>query len=237
MKKTIYLLISLFVISCVEINSQVIKNIDASVFESSIKKEDAVILDVRTAQEFRSGHIQDATNIDFYADDFLDKLKIVRKEVPIYVYCRSGGRSTAATRKMKALGFTQVYNLVGGIGAWKAKNYPITKSKYVKKLSEPVFTSSDIDSVLKTNEIVLMSFTTQWCVPCKKMKPITEEIKKENPNIKLIYIDADANKELMSIWDIAGVPSFIVFKNSKDVFRQTGLMSKQELLNNLGLFY
>ena len=65
------------------------------------------------------------------------------------------------------------------------------------------------------------------------MKVITEEIKKENSNIKILYIDADANKELMSIWNITGVPTFIVFKNSKDVFRRTGLMTKKELLGNL----
>ena len=80
---------------------------------------------------------------------------------------------------------------------------------------------------------VLVSFTTQWCVPCQKMKVITDEIKHENSNIKVLYIDADANKELMSMWDITGVPTFIVFKNSKNIFRQLGLISKKELLENL----
>ena len=215
MKNTIYLLLVLCLISCVNTNSQVIENIGASAFERLIKKEDVIILDVRTSQEFDSGHIQDATNIDFYADDFIDKLKIVRKDVPIYVYCRSGGRSSAAASKMQALGFSRVYNLVGGIGAWEAINYPIIKSKDIKKLSKPIFKSSEFDNILKTNEIVLVSFTTQWCVPCKKMKLITEEIKKENSNIKVLYIDADANKELMSMWDITGVPTFIVFTAPK----------------------
>ena len=132
---------------------------------------------------------------------------------------------------MQVLGFNRVYNLVGGISAWEAKNYPIIKSKDIKKLSKPIFKSSDFDNILNTNEIVLVSFTTQWCVPCKKMKVITDEIKKENSNIKVLYIDADANKELMSMWDITGVPTFIVFKNSKNVFRQLGLISKKELLD------
>ena len=233
MKNTIYLLLSLCIISCVDTNSQVIENIGVSAFESLTKKEDAIILDVRTFQEFGSGHIKDATNIDFYANDFIDKLKIVRKDVPVYVYCKSGGRSSSAARKMQVLGFNRVYNLVGGISAWEAKNYPIIKSKDIKKLSKPIFKSSDFDNILNTNEIVLVSFTTQWCVPCKKMKVITDEIKKENSNIKVLYIDADANKELMSMWDITGVPTFIVFKNSKNVFRQLGLISKKELLDNL----
>ncbi len=230
MKKVLYLLC---LISCVNTSSQVIENIGVLQFELLIKKEDAVILDVRTFQEFVSGHIEDATNIDFHADDFIDKLKIVRKDVPIYVYCKSGGRSAAAARNMQELGFTKVYNLVGGIGAWESASYPIIKSKGNKKLSPPIFTALDIEDILQTNEIVLMSFTTQWCVPCQKMKPIIENVKKENSKVKVLLIDVDANKELMKKWEIEGIPAFIIFKNSIDIFRHIGLISQQELLDHL----
>ena len=92
-----------FLISCGHTNSQIIENIEAPQFQKLINKETGIIIDVRTPQEFHSGHIEDATNIDFYASDFTDKLKIVRKDGPIYVYCRSGGRSSSAASKMKKL--------------------------------------------------------------------------------------------------------------------------------------
>ena len=63
--------------------------------------------------EFEFTHNIDATNINFYGSDFTTKLNLIRKDVPIYVYCRSGGRSAKAVQKMKALGFDKVYNLLG----------------------------------------------------------------------------------------------------------------------------
>jgi rhodanese-related sulfurtransferase len=233
MKKISYLLSAIFLISCGNTNSQIIENVGASQFQSLIKKEEGIIIDVRTTQEFSSGHIKDATNIDFYADDFMDKLKIVRKDVPIYVYCRSGGRSSASASKMEELGFTKIYNLAGGIGAWDSKNYVTIKAKEGKKSSQPTFTVSEVEDVLKTNELILIDFSTQWCVPCKKMKPVIQEIQKENPNARVLFIDADVNKELIEKHQIKGVPVFIVFKNAKEVFRHLGIISKEDLLKQL----
>ena len=67
-------------------------------------------------------------------------------------------------------------------------------------------------------------------MPCKKMKPIIQEIEKENPKIKVVFIDADINKELIKKYEINGVPVFIGFKNSKEVFRHVGIISKEEIV-------
>ena len=233
MKKVLSLLGAIFIISCGNTNSQIIENIVAQQFQKLIKKGDGIIIDVRTSQEFNSGHIKDATNIDFYADDFIDKLKIVRKDIPIYVYCRSGGRSSSSASKMEKLGFTKVYNLLGGIGSWDSANYKTVKSKEGKRSIQPTFTISEMDNILKTNETVLMAFSTEWCVPCKKMKPVIQEIQQENSNVKVLFIDADVNKELVKRCQIKGVPIFIVFKNAKEVFRHVGIISKEELFKQL----
>jgi len=233
MKKVLSLLGAIFIISCGNTNSQIIENIVAQQFQKLIKKGDGIIIDVRTSQEFNSGHIKDATNIDFYADDFIDKLKIVRKDIPIYVYCRSGGRSSSSASKMEKLGFTKVYNLLGGIGSWDSANYKTVKSKDEKRSIQPTFTISEMDNILKTNETVLMAFSTEWCVPCKKMKPVIQEIQQENLNVKVLFIDADINKELIKKHQIKGVPVFIVFKNTKEVSRHVGIIPKEELFQEL----
>ena len=85
MKNIFFLLSIMFLFSCGNTNSQIIEDINAEEFYHLIEKGDGIIIDVRTSQEFNSGHIIDATNIDFYSDDFTDKLKIVRKDIPIYV--------------------------------------------------------------------------------------------------------------------------------------------------------
>ena len=233
MKKILFLLSITFLFSCGNTNSQIIEDINAEKFHQLIEKGDGIIIDVRTSQEFNSGHIIDATNIDFYSDDFTDKLKIVRKDIPIYVYCRSGGRSSSAANKMEKLGFTKVYNLLGGIGSWQSEGYKTIKSKEGKISKQPKFTETQLNEILSNNKTVLIDFSTQWCVPCKKMKPIIEEIQRENTTVKVLFIDADANKELVKKYQIKGVPVFIVFKNGEESFRKVGLCNKDELTNQL----
>ena len=212
---------------------KILEDVNAEKFQQLIAKGDGIIIDVRTSQEFNSGHIIDATNIDFYSDDFSDKLEIVRKDVPIYVYCRSGGRSSSAANKMEKLGFTKVYNLLGGIGSWQSEGYETIKSKEVETTNQPKFTETQLNKILSNNKTVLIDFSTQWCVPCKKMKPIIEDIQRENPNVKVLFIDADANKELVKKYQIKGVPVFIVFKNEEEYFRKVGFCNKEELTNQL----
>ncbi len=77
-----------------------------------------VVLDIRTPEEFAEGHIAGSSNLDFYQPDFSDSLDALDKELPYFVYCRSGNRSADAIATMKDLGFTEVYELDGGIVKW-----------------------------------------------------------------------------------------------------------------------
>ena len=233
MKNSFYLVISGLLIFCGKTNSQIIENIGPQEFQRLVNKEDGIIIDVRTPDEFYAGHIKDATNIDFYSDEFINNLEIVSKDFPIYVYCRSGGRSSLAAVKMEKLGFTKVYNLLGGIGEWESANCKTIKSKEIKKLSLPTFTDLEIDNFLSNNEVVLINFSTQWCVPCKKMKPVIQDLQRDNLNIKVLFIDANVNKELVKKYQIKGVPVFIVFKNTSETFRHVGVISKGDLLKQL----
>lgn len=86
-----------------------------------------LLLDVRTAREFASGHIQGAKQIDFYGADFKERIGELDREVPVYIYCRSGNRSGQAASMMKQMGFKEVYNLQGGVGAWARRNQPLAR--------------------------------------------------------------------------------------------------------------
>ncbi len=93
-------------------------NLTAADFQSQfIATPNAVLLDVRTAHEFNSGHIPDALNIDVMSHTFYDAIAELDKSKTYFVYCRSGGRSMQACLSMADLGFT-VFNLVGGISHW-----------------------------------------------------------------------------------------------------------------------
>ena len=84
-----------------------------------------VTLDVRTLEEFNEVRIAGASNLDFYAPDFSDRLDTLDKTLPYFVYCRSGNRSGQTLDIMRDLGFEEVYNLDGGIVAWNEAGLPV----------------------------------------------------------------------------------------------------------------
>lgn len=84
--------------------------------------EKAVILDVRTPEEVQEGYIPGAISLDFYlGQGFLDGLEELDRSKNYYVYCRSGNRSGQACAVMQSLGFTNTYNLPGGILDWEGE--------------------------------------------------------------------------------------------------------------------
>lgn len=84
--------------------------------------ENAVILDVRTEDEFNEGFIANAINVDIHrGQDFVNEIEALDKSKNYYVYCRSGMRSAKACEIMNQLGFENAYNLIGGITEWEGK--------------------------------------------------------------------------------------------------------------------
>lgn len=109
--------------------SQNYENADSEGFAELITKPDVVLLDVRTADEFKEGHIENALNIDVKQDDFMEKAKALPKDKTIAVYCRSGKRSANAADKLASEGY-KVVNLLGGIIAWKDGGRLVTTDTY-----------------------------------------------------------------------------------------------------------
>jgi rhodanese-related sulfurtransferase len=89
--------------------------------------KDFVILDVRTAEEFASGHLANAINIDIYKADFKTKISELDRNYKYLVYCRTGSRSAQAAGVMNDLGFKEIYDLGGGITRWIQENNPVVK--------------------------------------------------------------------------------------------------------------
>ena len=83
---------------------------------------DALILDVRTAEEFETSRIPKSINIDFYNPEiFMYEIGKLDKDKSYYIYCRTGVRSANSCQLMNELGFNKVYNLLGGIVEWKGE--------------------------------------------------------------------------------------------------------------------
>jgi rhodanese-related sulfurtransferase len=89
---------------------------------------DGILLDVRTPNEFNEGHLENALAMDYYNDDFEKRSMELSKEKAIYVYCKAGSRSSSASKILADQGHTEVYNLLGGINAWKSSGLPIVSN-------------------------------------------------------------------------------------------------------------
>jgi rhodanese-related sulfurtransferase len=92
-----------------------------------LMNQGAAVLDVRTPDEFASGHLSTARHVP------LDKLAETAatlkryKDRPVVVYCQSGARSSSVIQQLTALGFAKVFNLRGGVAAWRAENLPLAR--------------------------------------------------------------------------------------------------------------
>lgn len=124
-----FLMIAGLVLSCsAMVEEQGYRNIDAAQAAELIKQEQVLILDVRTPEEYREGHIKGSVLIPVQElereytriSDFLQK--------PVLVYCRSGNRSVTASNILMSKGFHHLYHIKGGIKDWIRHQLPVEKS-------------------------------------------------------------------------------------------------------------
>ena len=209
----------------------IVENVDTKTFQELIAKNpEGVVLDVRTPEEVANGHLANASTINFYDEDFQKKVSMIRKDQPVLVYCAAGSRSAKAAEQMSQMGFTKIYNLQGGYNGWMNAGFDIVKDANAPATKAETFTAEQIQTLVAKNKIVLLDFHTQWCIPCKKMIPVIDELKKDFEG-KIIFqtLDADANKSIAEYYKVESVPTYVLLKDGKEVYRKTGLTPKEEM--------
>lgn len=91
---------------------------------------------------------------------------------------------------------------------------------------------SRFNTLLDSNQIVLVDFYADWCGPCKMLAPILKDVKKElGDTIRIVKIDVDKNQTLSSKHQVRGVPTMLLFKNGKQVWRQSGVIQKNDIIS------
>lgn len=86
-------------------------------------------------------------------------------------------------------------------------------------------------TLINSDQLVLIDFFAEWCGPCKMLAPILKQVKDEmGDSLKIVKIDVDKNQSLANTYQVRGVPTIMLFKKGKQLWRQSGVLQKHELV-------
>jgi len=93
---------------------------------------------------------------------------------------------------------------------------------------------SSFNDIIKSDTPVLIDFYADWCGPCKSLAPILKQVKEElGDKVKIVKIDVDKNQPLAAKYRVRGVPTMMIFKNGQQMWRQSGVVPKEEIKNKI----
>ena len=224
MKKSLLICLTSLLVFTVFVKAQ--ETLSPADFEKKMVTLQPQLLDVRTAREYQSSHIKNALQADWLnKDQFADRTQYLDKTKPVFVYCASGGRSSEAAKWLHEKGFTDVQNLQGGLSAWKMEGRSVESVANAVQLSVAKYAE-----LTQTSGIVLVDFGAEWCPPCKKMEPVIKQLRMELAN-GFVFVKADGGNDIdvMKNEKVTAIPTFIIYKNCKEIWRKQGIVELAEL--------
>ena len=94
--------------------------------------------------------------------------------------------------------------------------------------------NSSFDQLIQSDKPVLIDFYATWCGPCQMLGPILKEVKDQlGDRVSIIKVDVDKNQELAAMQQVRSVPTMLLFQNGKQLWRQSGVLSKEEIIKNI----
>ncbi|UEG50127.1 thioredoxin fold domain-containing protein [Ferruginibacter lapsinanis] len=229
MKKIFFLLVS-YVSLLTACNSEAqVNNLSVDEFEKAISKTDIQLLDVRTADEYQSGHLNNSMLADWNnKTEFAERVKALDKAKPVYTYCLARARSKAATEWLLQNGFN-AYNLTGGIKAWKAANKPLVQAVSVKQM-----TMQEYMEQIPLDKTVLVDISADWCPPCRKMAPVVDSlVAMHGSKFVLLKINGAEQTGIGVELKVQSFPAFFIYKEGKIVWQKEGIVDIKEFIQQL----
>jgi len=228
----LFLLTPLLFISACAQNTQnkSYTDVNSQEFSKLITSGKGTLLDVRTENEFKNGHIANAGQLDIYNPDFRSRILLLPKDQPVYIYCLTGSRSRSAAQLLSQNGYKQVYNLQRGIMEWNQQNMPVVSDPKARQDMDNRMEADQFTKLIQSGELVFVDFYAPWCSPCLKMMPMIDNMKVEYQNkINIVKVNVDASKNLVKELKISGVPYLALYYKGEIIYSKNGAVSKEEL--------
>lgn len=201
--------------------------IDIQTFIAKIKQDPkAQIVDARGPEEFAKNHLYNAININAQVPGFEQRINALDKTKPVLIYSIQNGRSTALAKDLISKGFTDVHDLLAGIGSWVGSGQPYFTSSS-KGLALEVY-----NKIIADNKLVLVDIGSEYCGACKRVKPILDSLRKEyGAALKVVELELEDSPQLIaSLKTVTAFPYIILYNRGNIVLQRTGLKNlKNEL--------
>lgn len=227
------IVLSIFMVACNNTASMKIEALQSVTFQEQIAEfgSQAVLLDVRTAGEFETGFIEGAVNIDIEKEsEFITEIKKIDKNKTIFVYCKSGTRTQAASDLLSKEGF-EVKVLQQGLLGWRSEGMPLTTDEKVEAKRFATFLE-EFDFLIKGEKLVMVDFYADWCRPCKIMEPDINQVKQERKgDVLVLKVNVDFETELANRYNISSIPTLMLFKNNEILYSLAGVHSYQDIIS------
>ncbi|MDR0575127.1 MAG: hypothetical protein LBG96_14105 [Tannerella sp.] len=198
------------------------------------KSEHPQILDARSPEEFAGNHIKGAINVPVTDRQDMDTIfGKLNPNAPTFTYSINSGRGKILADRLRKAGFREVYALPGGLAGWVGEGYPLETSG----TNDAALTVEQFRRIIASEPYILASFGSGYCGGCRRLVPVVDALKKEYAEqLKTVEIELEENPAIIKDQKIEALPTLILFRQSKPVWRHKGFINETELSQTIGKF-
>jgi len=224
MKKLhIVIAIGLIITSIQAIGQQNVSRLTIDALEAKINQsKQPQIIDARSAAEFEQIHLKNAVVLNKDSVKAAEQIGALDKQKPVFVYAIGNARSAILAKRLKALGFNEVYELPGGIANWVGTGKPVEKSAK-KELDLTAF-----NGLVGKEKLILVDFGSKYCPGRIKMVPVADSAATET-GVKIVKIEVFDNTKLTHQLKINVIPNIALYKDGAVVWQKEGIFPKSEI--------
>jgi len=192
-------------------------------FDAATTGKPVQVLDVRSFDNFKAGHIPHAMQADWgNQTQFTSQAQYLDKDKPVYVYCADGAATKAAAGWLRSNGFGSVFELTGGFAKWKEAG------KATEVLDAKAMTAADVTAATSGSGITLVSVGGENPGGRKTDAVLQWLARDMSGKYKLVKIEGGISADLMTQLK-ATIPTLILYQNGKEVWRKQGAVELEEL--------